>query len=217
MPDYAFHNGQIIEPWVLLEPLGKGGNSQVWKARHEDGRVASVKFSIRKKSNKRYQRFIDEVKLHGTLAPHPGVLPMYAYCLPEQPGNKAPSWLSMPVATPIRDALNEDFELERVVEAIAEVAETLVWLSNQKIYHRDIKPANLYYYDGHWVLGDLGLATFPEKSSVTSSSERLGHHRQPSVAADHNRGHRSLRFHHHAEEDSHRPRHGVAERKYVEG
>ncbi len=107
--------------------------------------------------------------MHLRVGQHPGILPMYEYSLPETPKqHRNPSWLVMPEATRIRTQLGESPPLEMVVLAVANLAETLAWLAQQGIFHRDIKPDNLYWYEGSWVLGDLGLVTFPGKAQLTT-------------------------------------------------
>ncbi len=51
----------------------------------------------------------------------------------------------MPLADGIKSALAvEGWRLERVVEAVAAIAETLAELHSKGISHRDIKPDNLF-------------------------------------------------------------------------
>src|SRR2546430_1185391 len=67
------------------------------------------------------------------------------------------AWLAMPVATGLRAALGSPPSFERVVSAVAEIAETMAALHSEGISHRDLKPGNLLELDGVRVLGDFGL------------------------------------------------------------
>jgi serine/threonine protein kinase len=80
----------------------------------------------------------------------------------------------MPVATPIAGALGEAPALERVVEAVASVAEALASLAAEGISHRDVKPGNLYHFEGQWMIGDFGLVSYPGKEPITEEGKKLG-------------------------------------------
>ena len=54
------------------------------------------------------------------------------------------------------------------------MARSLANLHELGIAHRDIKPDNLFYYEGEWVVGDLGLAIFDEKEALTLPMEKVG-------------------------------------------
>ena len=64
--------------------------------------------------------------------------------------------------------------LDEVLRAFVGIAETLADLAAEGIHHRDLKPSNLFLLDGRWVIGDFGLATYPDKSSVTTDERKLG-------------------------------------------
>src|SRR5262249_14157198 len=94
--------------------------------------------------------------------------------VPDKPTPENQAWLAMPVATPIKDALMGK-PIETVVEAIAEIAQTLAKLADQRgITHRDIKPGNLYCYEGRWLVGDFGLVDLPDKNDLTRQGRPLG-------------------------------------------
>ena len=80
----------------------------------------------------------------------------------------------MPIATPIDRAL-KGADLQRVVAALGEIAETLASLAAEKgLGHRDIKPGNLYYLNGLWLIGDFGLVDVPDLPELTRSGRPLG-------------------------------------------
>lgn len=163
-----------IGPWELGEKLGKGGNATVWVAVHaETGESAAVKLlDTRKRQSERYRRFVLEVETHAGLDDFDGVLPVLSYSLPDS-GAEQP-WLAMPVATPIRDALAGE-SLERVVEAVRSVADTLARLAEQHGFgHRDIKPGNLYELNGQWLVGDFGLVDVPSAEELTREGAHMG-------------------------------------------
>lgn len=85
-----------------------------------------------------------------------------------------PRWFVMPEAKMLSDSLGLSPDLSRVVEAIEHVASTLVALAEQRIAHRDLKPPNLFWLDGEAVIGDLGIATWPQRSDLTALGKKVG-------------------------------------------
>lgn len=121
-----------------------------------------------------YQRFRREIETHRSIGARPDVVPMLDWNLPEAPSKGDRAWLSMPIATPIREAVN-GASLETVVEAVASVARTLFALRDlHGIAHRDVKPGNLYRSEGHWAVGDLGLVDVPGAEALTEPDRIVG-------------------------------------------
>lgn len=154
----------------MLEPLGTGGNSEVWLA-EGDGATVALKLVGRKPETEPYQRFVREVTAVQKLKDLPGVLPVLETDLPENPSRQNPAWIAMPVAAPVRDAL-VDAPLDEIVAAVLAFAETLAELADRGLSHRDIKPGNLYRYESRWVVGDFGLVSLPDAGGLTG--DRLG-------------------------------------------
>jgi serine/threonine protein kinase len=171
-----YRRGDQIGGWRLDRLLGTGGNGDVWRATSTDEQppVALKILRSTDAQSEPYGRFRAEVEAH-SLADGTGcVVPMLAQHLPGSPTRSAPAWMSMRLARTIRAALGKHPALERVVAAAVEVADDLVVLRERGVAHRDIKPSNLFYYDGRWVIGDLGLATFPGKRALTRTGRQIG-------------------------------------------
>ena len=167
--------GDTIREWTLVKRIGKGGNGQVWRAAQKDGLEVALKvLFVQKKNSYPYKRFVAEIKLLSQLGKHRGILPLVDYYLPDQPSADDPACFSMPIATPLSESLKTGLALDAIVEAVATFAETLADLAAKGISHRDIKPGNLYEYDGRWVIGDFGIADYPDKEALTTSGRKLG-------------------------------------------
>ncbi len=168
--------GERISTWILQEPLGSGGNAEVWRAVGDGGSSVALKILRQiKPQSEPYQRMRNEVTALQRIGAHPGVLPLLASSLPKQPSKSEPAWLATPIAVPIREALGGTNNLRDVVSAVASIASTLATLAMEhSIYHRDVKPENLYKLGEDWLVGDFGLVTFPDKESVTSAGRLIG-------------------------------------------
>ena len=170
-----YRPGKKIGHWTLIEELGRGGNGVVWKASDKDGNEVAVKILlVQRKDSYLFKRFISEIELLRSLGPLPGILPILDSYLPDVPSYKDPSCFSMPIATPILHVLEKQTTLPVIIEAIASFAETLAELADRGISHRDIKPANLFQFEGKWVIGDFGIADYPEKEALTKPGQKLG-------------------------------------------
>jgi serine/threonine protein kinase len=172
---FRYKEGEQFGPWSLIEPLGQGGNAEVWKASHSNGSIVALKILYQKDPNSEpYKRFKAEVGFLRSLPKQTGVLSVIDASLPQQPSKKNRAWLAMPIATPITDALDDSPDINTVVEAIVGIAETLALLADKKVSHRDIKPGNLYSFDGRWTIGDFGLVEYPDKEALTADGKTLG-------------------------------------------
>lgn len=169
---------KLAEPCTLVlhrRVLGEGGNGKVYEAHHQAAPDVPVAVKVlERKGEEAYKRFQYEVEAHKIIGSHPGVLPLQDARIPAYSSDEAP-WLVMPVATSIRQALGPSPELEKVVAAIEEIASTLSDLKEKHgMSHRDIKPENLFEYGGRYVIGDLGLVSFPGKEVLTEPGDRVG-------------------------------------------
>ena len=168
--------GQRCGQWTTAgeEPLGAGGNGQVWRAEAADGRVGAIKIlSAGRGPGGRYRlgRFSDEIAFLTARPDIPGILPLLDSHIADGPPGT--SWYVMPIARPIREALGKDAD-PAAIAAVGEIAATLATLAADGVAHRDIKPDNLFELDGQWVIGDFGLVTYPDKDPRTQHGRKLG-------------------------------------------
>ena len=165
-----------VGPWELLDELGHGGNSTVYRARvAAQGELLALKvLDTHKIQSERYARFVHEVRVLEDLRDFPGVLPLRDAELPERPSRRSPAWLAMPIATPLDQALS-GASVENVVAAIRSIAETLSRLKKEHgIGHRDIKPGNLFEIDSQYLVGDFGLVAVPDAEPLATDARPMG-------------------------------------------
>jgi serine/threonine protein kinase len=165
-----------VGPWELRGRLGEGGDAKVYRAIRDcgEGEVALKLVNATNAQREPYQRFVREIAVLRWIGGVPGVLPVTDAYLPDHPSGDDRPWLVMPIARSLAVALAGE-PLERTVEAMATVADTLSHLAAEHgIAHRDIKPGNLYELDGRFVIGDFGLVALPDVEELTRSGRPLG-------------------------------------------
>jgi len=74
----------------------------------------------------------------------------------------------------LSERLGPSPDLSVVVQAVEHLASTSVTPAGQDIAHRDLKPPNLFWLDGEALLGDLGIATWPQRRDITRAGESRG-------------------------------------------
>ena len=166
--------GGSIGKWELVDPLGKGGNAEVWRATDGESIVALKILNQRRTESEPYQRFRQEIETLRQIGGHPSIMPLLDAHLPEAPSKVYPAWLAIPTAVPLAEALSQS-GLREVVTAAAGIANAFADLhEHYHIHHRDIKPSNLYLYDGRPTISDFGLADLPESDDLTATGQPLG-------------------------------------------
>lgn len=170
-----FKPGNTFAGFLLLEPLGAGGNADVWRAQRKDlGEIALKILKSKRVESEPYERFRREVSALRRMGDRPGVLPLLNASVPEQVIHGEKAWLAMPVAEPLAIVLR-DASTKLLVESAAKLADTLAGLQEQlQLFHRDLKPNNLFWYDGEPVVGDFGLVALPDAAQLTVNDKPLG-------------------------------------------
>nr|WP_246142608.1 hypothetical protein [Nocardioides rubriscoriae] len=160
--------GARISGWRLNRSVP--GARHVWFV-SKQGTQGVLKTSRDARRSWSYQskRFRDEVRGMRLLSGDPGILRLL-----DSDGNTSPQWMVTPRAVLLADHFS-DPDLVEVVRAIHSLALTLVRVREAHgIAHRDLKPPNLFWSDGRAVIGDFGIATWPEREAETRLGGGLG-------------------------------------------
>lgn len=168
----SFKHHQNFGAWKLTKFLGKGGNGEVWKAIHTNGRIGAVKILGKVKENA-YNRFRDETIILELNTDILGIIRLLDKYLPEQFTKTEYPFYVMPVAETAISKLR-GARIKDKIDAMISIAETLEALHTREIAHRDIKPGNMLYLDGRYILSDFGLVDYPDKKDVTRKGEVVG-------------------------------------------
>ena len=166
--------GETVGNRKLVEPLGKGGNAEVWRAIRGNKEIALKILHQHRTESEPYQRFRQEIETMRQIGDHPNIMPLLDAHLPEAPSKARPAWLEMPIAAPLAESASQS-GLREVVSAVAEMANALADLHElHHVHHRDIKPSNLYLHHGRPTISDFGLADLPESDDLTLAGRPLG-------------------------------------------
>jgi len=174
-PGDEFASGEILGPFRLISPLGRGGMGEVWLAEQADGRVerkVALKLpTFFEAGGARAERFRRERDILAKLE-HPNIARLYDAGVS---GSGQP-WLAMEFVSgepldvyaatrklPIRDRLAL---IRQVLAAVAHAHRFLV-------VHRDLKPANILVdAAGQVKLLDFGIAKLLDEEANAGSPQQ---------------------------------------------
>lgn len=167
-----------IGAYELLEPIGRGGTAAVFKAQKAgdtSGNVYALKvvwphLTVNPEALLRFRREIDVLseldhpRLVGFVEAgrHDGC---FYYVMQHLTGGT------------LRDRIerNGPGTPEDALDMVTSLAEPLGYLHNRGLVHRDLKPGNIFFDgEGHYILGDFGLAKREDDHGITLSEEFIG-------------------------------------------
>src|SRR5580698_3976977 len=142
-------HGDKLGPYEILEPIGKGGMGEVWKAR--DTRL-NRNVAVKRLNGLHTARFAQEARAIAALN-HPHICQIF---------DIGPDYLVLEYieGQPLLSHANPGpLPVEEVIRLAAQIAEALDAAHRKGVVHRDLKPANiLVTLDGSVKLLDFGLA-----------------------------------------------------------
>lgn len=167
-----------VGSYDLIQPLGSGGMSSVFRARHvETGLEVAIKILPRTlaKNPIVLQRFLREAKSAEALE-HPSIVAIY-----DRGVDQGRHYLVLEYVDggDLHDRVRADgpMSADAAVAVVRAVAEALRYAAGRGVIHRDIKPANvLMTTDGQVKVADLGLALHAEDEDerVTREGTTVG-------------------------------------------
>ncbi|MCB0522859.1 MAG: protein kinase [Lewinellaceae bacterium] len=172
MEKKQFKKGLKFCRWTLESYLGSGGNAEVWKCTDEKGNNGAIKL-LKSVNSKSYTRFLDETKVIEENSDIEGIIPMVDKYLPKDLNEAVVPFYVMPIAKSVESELKSK-SIEKKIDAILEVCQTLRELHKRGISHRDIKPSNLLIHDSRYSIADFGLVDYPEKEDISFKNEVIG-------------------------------------------
>lgn len=172
MSKKLFKKNQKFNDWTLVSYLGGGGNGEVWKCVNSKGEFGAIKL-IKTLKQKSYNRFLDEISVIEANSDIEGIIPIIDKNLPKKLSKTDIPYFVMPVASNAERELNGK-SIEKKVDAVIEIANTLKNLHDRKISHRDIKLPNILLFNSRFCIADFGLVDFPNKKDISHKNEVIG-------------------------------------------
>jgi serine/threonine protein kinase len=187
--------GLQLTDFELLAEIGRGGMGVVYRARQRSlDRIVALKIltQVPGLPGESLARFRRET-LAATRVYHPNLVPILA-----TDDGRGPAWYAMPLIDGhdlgrelhwqrqvaqgqageerlLLPAHGSPGYISALVERLADVAEALDTLHQQRILHRDVKPQNLLIdRGGRLLLTDLGLAKVEDQPALTREAGPLG-------------------------------------------
>lgn len=171
--------GKVIDKYVILERLGKGGMGLVYKAQHKRiKRFAALKLLPARDARdeisvKRLER---EATAMGNLQ-HPGIATMFDFGV--TPEGQPYIVLELMKGQNLKSILKEAGRLapEYALAISIQIAEAMEYAHAQGIMHRDLKPENIMFTEegnkGPLKVLDFGIARHTEESLMLTKTGQI--------------------------------------------
>jgi tRNA A-37 threonylcarbamoyl transferase component Bud32/tetratricopeptide (TPR) repeat protein len=165
----------VVAGYRILEPLGRGGSSVVYRAEHVQlGRVAALKLlTPTLDASERQDRFLRESRLAASLD-HPNIVPVYD-------AGEEDGWLYIAMAciegSDLSALLVQEgkLPLRRTLRIVAQVASALDAAHARGLVHRDVKPGNILVGSGDRAyLSDFGVVKEAAALGTTRTGSFIG-------------------------------------------
>lgn len=165
-----------IKDYEILETLGHGGSSVIYKARsHRDKQIVAIKI-LTQSDPYLLSKFKSEGEIIPKMLRHLHILQVYG--LGEIPQTRQPYLVMEYIqGKTLRDRLRagEPLSVDFAVMITGQVCDALQYAHRKGVYHRDLKPENIFFVRQDYVkLGDFGIARLAQSVTRTSSGYLLG-------------------------------------------
>ena len=157
--------GEVFDGYVLEQLIGRGGMSEVYRARDGEGRTVAVKI-LCECDPYVVTKFVQEGNAIGPLLrEHPGIVRVHRFA--KSADGRLYIVMEYVDAPSLRSLLGRGLDEAEAVRIAGQMCEALGYAHERQIVHRDVKPENvLVRPDGVKVL-DFGVAKLMSASTVT--------------------------------------------------
>jgi len=146
--------------------IGRGGMSEVYRARDPQGQTVAIKI-LQERDPYLVAKFIQEGNQIGPLLRgHANIV--YVYTFGRSPDNRLYIVMEYLEASSLRRILKGPLDEQEAVRIMAKLCDALAFAHQHQIVHRDIKPENILVApDGAVKILDFGIAKLTSASTVT--------------------------------------------------
>ncbi|HEY4002336.1 MAG TPA: serine/threonine-protein kinase [Candidatus Xenobia bacterium] len=158
--------GDRVDRYEVLERLGRGGMSDVYRARDDQGTVVVLKFPHPDLAGdpSAFERMRREITI-GERLTHPGIQKLYGLQTDRQDPYLVLEYLE---GRTLREELRDQGSLpDRAVEYGCQLAAALEYAHSQQVFHRDLKPENIIVTPHGAKVMDFGIAYIEGARRIT--------------------------------------------------
>jgi len=158
--------GEQFCEYYLESLVGRGGMSEVFRARDGQGRVVAIKI-LQQSDPYLVAKFVQEGnKIGPLLRGHPNII--YVYEFGKSPDNRLYIVMEYVDAPALRKLLRKRMDEAETVRIVGQACSALAFAHENDVVHRDLKPENmLVTADGIVKVLDFGIAKLTSASTVT--------------------------------------------------
>ncbi len=158
--------GEYFCGYQLESLIGRGGMSEVFKARDASGRTVAIKI-LKETDPYLVAKFAQEGnKIGPLLRGHENIVHVYEFG--QSPDNRLYIVMEFVDAPSLRKTIRQQWSEPDIVSVVGQVCSALAYAHQNEVVHRDIKPENiLVSADGVAKVLDFGIAKLTSASTVT--------------------------------------------------
>jgi serine/threonine protein kinase len=158
--------GQQFADYVLEGLIGRGGMSEVFRARDRNGQVVAIKI-LQQTDPYLVTKFVQEGnKIGPLLRNHPNIV--YVYEFGQSSDNRLYIAMEFVDAPSLRKVLRQSLAEPESMKIIRQVCSALGFAHQNNVVHRDVKPENILVTpDGKVKVLDFGIAKLTSAATVT--------------------------------------------------
>ena len=158
--------GESFAGYYLEGLIGRGGMSEVFKARDRNGHAVAIKI-LQQSDPYLVSKFVQEGnKIGPLLRDHPNIV--YVHEFGQSTDSRLYIVMEYVDAPPLRRAMRSSLSESQIVSIIGQVCSALAFAHQNNVVHRDIKPENLLVTaEGRAMVLDFGIAKLTSASTVT--------------------------------------------------
>lgn len=168
--------GRQLGQYTIVEEIGRGGSSRVYRARDAEGPLEVALKVIPNDAEDRVgfvRRFEREVRAVAQLS-HPNIVRVYHH---DETDDLVYLAMQLVPGGTLRQRLGRPLPPSEAVPAIIQMAQALHHAHLRGIVHRDVKPSNMLVEPGdsqHLLLTDFGIAKVRGSRGITKTGTTIG-------------------------------------------
>ena len=158
--------GELFDGYYLENLIGRGGMSEVFKARDPNGETVAIKI-LQETNPYLVNKFVQEGNSIGPrLRGHPNIV--YVHKFGQSQDNRLYLVMEYVDAASLRKIMQQPLPEPQILRIVDQVCRALAFAHENDIVHRDIKPENVLVL-GDWKVKvlDFGIAKLTSASTVT--------------------------------------------------